>query len=390
MATANLPRQSPTLAAGVLQTWREISFRQWAWATGIAVVLILANTLGLLPPLLLIAPNVLGSQVPVWTMARSVAIVISALAAAYCFLLALSIAERDTARSRGRVWRYVAAGCAATGAAIVIDSAIYLLVPGIDPRRGWGAETNHLVGFAVWFGANIALSGGLVLAVYARFQSARIAREAFNSAELARVRATRELLAARLAAMQAQVEPQFLLGTLAQVEALYDRDPHAGDHMLEGLIAYLRAALPQLRSARSTMAQEMQLTESYLGVVQLRMGSRLTYTIDAEPGLDDNDFPPMVLLPLIDDALRRGLEPLSHGGTIAIRAGVEGGQVRVIVADDGLPRSGASDEDTGTRLLQDRLRALYGERARLELAANTPHGVIATIEVPRETTRPDR
>jgi hypothetical protein len=381
-------RQWQCLAVGVVEAWCGITLRQWAWTTGIALVLVLANMVGLLPPLLLISPQAAGT--PIWTAARTAAAMASGLASGYCFLLALGIAERDKSRSRGRAWRYVVAGCAATGAAVVIDSVIFLLMPNIDPRRWSGAEPSKLIGFAVWAAANIGLSGGLVLAVYARFQSARLARDAFNSAELERVGTTRELLAARLAAMQAQVEPQFLLGTLAQVEALYDRDLRAGDRMLEGLIAYLRAALPQLRSTQSTLAQEMRLAESYLAIVQLRMGSRLRYTVDAGPGLGENDFPPMLLLPLIDDALRSGLEPLPHGGTIAISASTDGGRARVRVADDGLPRTAGSAEGAGIGLLHDRLRALYGDRARLELSANVPQGAIATIEVPFESTRAHR
>jgi Histidine kinase len=380
-------RQWLCLTVRVLRAWRGITFRQWAWTTGIALVLTLAYALSMLPPILLITPNVIGVQPPAWTAARSVALVISGLATAYCFLLALSVAECDRARSRSRAWRYVVAGCAATGAGVLIESAMYLLVPSFAPRRGWGAETNHVIGFAVWSAANFGLTGGLVLAVYARFQSARFAREAFNMAELDRVGASRQVLASRLVAMQAQIEPQFLLGTLAQVEALYESYPQAGDRMLDGLIAYLRMALPQLRRARSTVARETQLAESYLRIVQLRMGSRLAYTVDVQSGVGENDFPPMLLLPLIDDALRNGFEPLPHGGTIAISAGATGNRVRVLVADDGLPRNASSAQGIGMGLLRDRLRGLYGDRAHLELAANTPHGVIATIEVPLATAR---
>jgi len=242
-----------------------------------------------------------------------------------------------------------------------------------------------MIGGAVWSAANLALSGGLVLAVYARFQSARFAREAFNSAELERLSATREVLASRLAAMQAQIEPQFLLGTLAHVEALYERDPQAGNQMLDGLISYLRAALPQLRSARSTLAQETRLAESYLRIVQLRMGSRLAYTVDVRPGLSENDFPPMLLLPLIDDALRSGLEPLPHGGTIRITTGADGDRAHVLVADDGLSRIAEAQRGASLATLQERLRGLYGDAAHLELTTNTPQGVIATIEVPLAT-----
>jgi hypothetical protein len=376
---------------GVFRAWSEITLRQWAWTTGIASILILAYALGVLPSILGMVPSAQEPQPPAWKGTQSVGLIISGLAAAYCFLLALNVAERASAQSRSLAWRYVVAGCAATGAAVVVESAMYLIVPSFASRP-WGLdeETKPVIRWAVWSAANFGLTGGLVLAVYARFRSARLAREAFNSAELERADAAREVLASRLAAMQAQIEPQFLLGTLAQVEALYERDPAAGDRMLDSLIAYLRAALPQLRSARSTVAREMQLAESYLRIVQLRMGSRLAYTVSVRPGLGENDFPPMLLLPLIDDALRSGLEPLPHGGTIAISSGADGDRVRVLVVDDGLPRMARSTQGAGMPLLEDRLRGLYGDQARLKIEANAPHGVVATIEVPLETARADR
>ena len=247
-----------------------------------------------------------------------------------------------------------------------------------------------MIGGALWSAANLALSGGLVLVVYARFQSARFAREAFNSAELERVAAGRAVLASRLAAMQARIEPSFLLGTLAQVEALYERDPQAGDRMLDGLIAYLHAVLPQLRGQRSTLEQEMNLVESYLRIVRIRMGSRLDYRFNVGSELGLCDFPPMMLLPLIDDALRNGLEPLPHGGTIIVTADAVGDRVRVRVSDDGLPRTPGSNDSLAITTLHERLSGLYSTTACLKLIANAPQGVIAAIEVPFDTARRHR
>ena len=384
-------RQWVTFTAGVLQAWREVTFRQWAWATGIALALTFGYVLGALPPLLSMTPNVFGPRPPPWRAAQYTGLVISGLAAAYCFLLALSVAERDSARWRGRASRYVAAGCAATGAAVVIEGTMCLLVPSLAPRSaGWSTETRQLIGFAIYSAANFGLSGGLVLGVYARFQSARVARQAFHSAELERMEASRAVLSSRLAAMQAQVEPQFLLGTLAQVDALYDRDPGSGARMLDGLIAYLRAALPQLRSEGSTLQREAQLAESYLRIVELRMGSRLEYAVDIRPGVANCEFPPMLLLPLIDDALRNGLEPLPHGGKLALTARRDHDRLRVSVVDDGLPRLDDLNGSSTVATLHERLRGFYDDTAKLELTANTPHGVIAMIEVPLETARAHR
>jgi hypothetical protein len=383
----------PRVLMVALLAWRAITLRRWVWTTAIALVLLLANMVGLLPPLLNAVPVVNAPPGPEWTMAKSVGAMVVFLAAAYCFLLAVGIAEFGARHRLPSARRYVAAALAASGAAIVIEVALYTLLPDLAPQRGTlplVLDTQRLLGRIAWSAANLGLTGGLALAVYVRFRSARLAREAFSAAELERVGASREVLASRLAAMQARIEPQFLLGTLAQVEALYERDPQAGDRMLDGLIAYLRAALPQLRSERSTLKQEVQLAESYLRVMQIRMGSRLDCRVDVRPELGDCDFPPMMLLPLIDDALRNGLEPLPHGGSIVITADVEGDRVRVRISDDGLSRTAASSDAYAMATLHERLRGLYGTTAHLELTTNAPQGVVAAIEVPHASARDHR
>jgi hypothetical protein len=372
--------------------WRAITSRQWAWTTAIALFLLLAYIVGLSPILVMRVTNLLGPPLPSWNMGQTIGMTICFIAAAYCFLLAIAIAERGRRDERTPVRRYVVAGIAAFAAAIFIENLLYLLAPGLAPRAGgWtpNPEMRQMFGRIAWTTTNFGLSGGLALAVYVRFRSARFARETLRAAEMERLAASREVLASRLAAMQARIEPQFLLGTLTQVEALYDRDPQGGDRMLDALIIYLRTALPQLRSERSTLAEEVRLAESYLRIVQLRMGSRLSYTVSLDAGLGDNAFPPMLLLPLVDDAIRTGLEPLAHGGTIEIGADVDGDRLRVRVADDGMPRATPSDERASIATLHERLRGLYGDAARLELA-NAPQGVVATIEVPLESARSDR
>jgi len=192
----------------------------------------------------------------------------------------------------------------------------------------------------------------------------------------------RQVLIARLAAMQAQVEPGFLLGTLAHVETTYDRDPAEGDAMLDHLIAYLRAALPQLRGEASTVAREALLAEAYLRIVKARMGSRLEFHFDVPSEVSAKTFPPMVLLPLIDSAIRNGLEPLPLGGTIHVRAKAEGERVHLHVRDDGIAERPDVADERGTRLLRDRLLGLYGEKAELGFASIDPRGTEATVAVP--------
>ena len=240
----------------------------------------------------------------------------------------------------------------------------------------------------MWSAANFGLIGGLALAVYVRFRSARLAREAFNAAEMERVGASREVLASRLAAMQARVEPGFLLGTLAQVEALYERDSQAGDRMLDGLITYLHAALPQLRSQRSTLKRRCNSPKATFASCRFEWAAGSTPD-RCGPDLGDCDFPPMMLLPLIEDALRNGIEPLPHGGTIAITADVTA--IAFAFESTTMDCRGRQPRTTARDIhAQERLRGLYGTTARLEVTANALQGVIATIEVPLETTRDHR
>ena len=377
------------LAMVALREWRAITFRQWAWTTAISLVFFVAHVVGVLPGVL----GLVGPPRAVWSVPKTVGLAVVYIGAGYCFLIAVRVAEAGTWHRLPPVRRYVAAGLAACVAASLLQILIYLLVPSIGPQPvGWNLalDARQLLGWFLWFVANLGLSGGLALAVYMRFRSARVAREAFNAAAMDRVNASRKVLASRLAAMQAQVEPRFLLGTLAQVEAMYERDPQAGDRMLDGLIAYLRAALPQLRSERSTLKQEVQLAESYLRIMQIRMGSRLELRIDVHPNLDDCNFPPMMLLPLVEDALRNGLEPLPHGGMIVITADVDRDRLRVRVADDGLPRMLCSEDCSAITTLQERLQGLYGSAGRLEVSAHLPQGVVANVEVPRESARNHR
>jgi hypothetical protein len=370
-------------ARNAFRAWRGITVRQWAWTACIALVILLANTAALLPPLLNAVPMLTGRQTKAVSVAGFAGGAAVVFVAAICFLLAVRIAEDGTSQRRAR--RYVAAGLAAWGVAVLLEIGLYVFIPSVAPTKGGMPlllDGDHLLGRIMWSAANIGLSGGLALAVYVRFQSARLAREAFNAAERDRVAASREVLASRLAAIQARIEPAFLLGTLGQVETLYDHDSIAGDRMLDGLIAYLHAALPQLRSQRSTLKQEARLVDSYLRIMQIRMGSRLEYRFDVAPELDECDFPPMVLLPLIDDALRNGLEPLPLGGTIVLGAHAGDGRTRVHIADDGLPRADSANDALVTATLRERLHGLYGNAARLELTANLPQGTLATIEVP--------
>jgi signal transduction histidine kinase len=198
----------------------------------------------------------------------------------------------------------------------------------------------------------------------------------------------RQLSEARMQAMQAQVEPHFLFNTLASVEHLIETDPPRASKMQRTLIQYLRAVLPQMRenSLVTNLGREVDMVKSYLDLLKMRMEERLTVEIDVPVGLRSAAFPPMMLQSMVENAIKHGLECKPEGGHLAVRAEIVDSRLRVTVADDGVGFGVMPSQGTGLGLsnIRERLQLLHGEAGKLHIAANSPSGVIATIEVPYE------
>jgi hypothetical protein len=207
---------------------------------------------------------------------------------------------------------------------------------------------------------------------------------ALRDAEAAIDRRGREETEQLLQLLRAQLEPHFLFNTLANVRRLYRTDLDAGSRAIGSLLTYLRAALPELRRETALLGAELDLVRSYLELFRLRMGRRLTYSIAAEPGLLDSEFPPMLLVTLVENAIKHGIEPTRNGGHVAVSARAHGGTLEVRVSDDGVGFGSAAASGTGLGLVNIRrqLATRYGGNARLDLAACAPHGVMASIALP--------
>jgi hypothetical protein len=196
----------------------------------------------------------------------------------------------------------------------------------------------------------------------------------------------RQLSEARMAAMQAQVEPHFLFNTLASVEHLIETDPPRASAMQRTLIQYLRAVIPQMRDANLTtsLGREVDMVTSYLDLLKMRMEERLTVELQVPEGLRSAAFPPMMLQSMVENAIKHGLETKPDGGHLAVTAEVVDTKLRVTVADNGVGFGVVPSKGTGLGLsnIRERLKLLHGEAGQLHIAANIPSGVIATIEVP--------
>jgi gas vesicle protein len=196
----------------------------------------------------------------------------------------------------------------------------------------------------------------------------------------------RQLTEARLTTMQAQVEPHFLFNTLASVDHLIEVAPGRASQMQKSLIQYLRAAMPHMRETTSNMGREAQLVTSYLEILKFRMEERLEFAVDVPPGLASAEIPPMMLLSLVENAIKHGLEPKPEGGRIDVKAEIAHGKLRVTVADTGLGYTPNNSPTRGTGVglanINERLAMLYPGQAQLAVTANKPQGTLCTIELP--------
>ena len=205
----------------------------------------------------------------------------------------------------------------------------------------------------------------------------------------------RQIVEAKLMALQAQVEPHFLYNTLANVQALTEVDPQKANEMTGHLIQYLRASLPKMRENISTVGQEIELVRAYLNILKMRMGARLDFGIDVAEDLLVLPFPPLMLPSLVENAIKHGLEPQREGGRVDVLAERVGtgddAMIRLIVKDTGRGFSDApvqAGSGVGLANVRERLVALFSGRAHLTLEANTPKGCIATIETPAKGAAP--
>jgi signal transduction histidine kinase len=222
----------------------------------------------------------------------------------------------------------------------------------------------------------------LLVAAFASVSRSRAAADAWHDEQLHSEQQAHELASARLQLLQAQVEPHFIFNALANVRRLLRTDPPAARGLLSDLRRYFEEALPALRSETSTLGREGELVRAYLAVHQVRMGARLQSEIDIPAALADHPVPSMMLLTLVENALKHGLQPLVDGGSISVSARADAGRITLTVADTGRGMGSGSGQGTGLANLRSRLKSIYGAAASLALAINEPCGVIATVSIP--------
>ena len=258
------------------------------------------------------------------------------------------------------------------------------------PRRGtvrtrevrWGDFLPQLA--LLWIVGSIILKATYKGRVQAEVKAAQ-ATEVAESEAL-----KRQVVEARMAAMQAQVEPHFLFNTLASIDHLIETDPARASTMQKNLIALLRASMPTMREnhpAAHNLGREMAVIKPYLAILKVRMEDRLQTEVDVPDGLLSADFPSMMIQSLVENAIKHGLEPKPEGGRLTLRAQIVHGKLAVTVTDTGLGFGKAATAGTGVGLtnIRERLQLLYGKRASMTVAENSPSGTAVTLTVPYQS-----
>ena len=231
-----------------------------------------------------------------------------------------------------------------------------------------------------WFRYGVQAALLTLMAEFHRLELRNV--QAMNAAEIDRLALDREMAEARLQVMQAQIEPHFLFNTLANVRRLYQTDIPTGGRMMDNLMRYLEVALPRMRQSQSSVDREVGLVEAYLGVQAVRMGRRLAFELDIPPALRALSLPPMMLLTLVENAIKHGLNPLPEGGRIVVSAQRDGEFLTLQVRDDGRGFRESSGAGTGLANIRSRLALLHAEAATLSLTENAERGVTSTLVLP--------
>ncbi|MFT4243414.1 MAG: histidine kinase [Acidovorax sp.] len=257
-----------------------------------------------------------------------------------------------------------------------------------DPLGAWLTGTGSIRSTRDdQIGLVITITAGSVASFYFHMRGRAAVLEASRAA------AERDTTEARLMLLQSQLEPHMLFNTLAALRALIAVDPPRAEAMLDRMVDFLRATLSASRTPLHPLSAEFARLADYLELMALRMGPRLAYTLDLPPDLADAPVPPLLLQPLVENAIRHGLEPHLAGGRIDVSAQqLPDGRIRLTVADTGADYDGNKPPRTGHGFglaqVRERLANRYGSAAALEIGAGSAGGTSASIVFPLEESPP--
>jgi sensor histidine kinase YesM len=265
-------------------------------------------------------------------------------------------------------------------AAIVVGTTLGVIISGLGAEKFLESSTT------LFRTLTLGLLFGFIITFFFISREKITASETLAKEEkIRRLESEKAMAQAQVRQLQAQIEPHFLFNTLSNVLSMLDTEPQKGKAMLTDFIQYLRMSLMKIREEMTTIGMEMDMLRAYLDVCKVRMGDRLRYTIDLPEHMPQIPLPPMLLQPLVENAIKHGLEPKIDGGDIAIRVSDNHDTIQIQIQDSGLGFAANGQNGMGITNIKERLKSLYDDRARLVLKDAKPSGVTATLEVPHDS-----
>jgi hypothetical protein len=272
---------------------------------------------------------------------------------------------------------------AASGALAVLLPATHALIE-LELHRlaGGGHAPAHLGSFLSYHLFHGLLTFCVLYAVALVIEAERVGR----ARELREAQLQEEVSRAQLDALRMQLQPHFLFNTLNSAAALVEDDVAGGQRMIARLSDFLRATLTTAEHRDVPLRDELRLLDTYVQIEQIRFGDRLRVVYDVGAEAEEALVPNLILQPLVENAIRHGIQPSLHGGTVTVRARRDGASLVLEVVDDGvgLDVAGGGARGTGTGLANTelRLRRRYGSAASLEVRRQAPSGTAVVQRLP--------
>lgn len=261
------------------------------------------------------------------------------------------------------------------------DAVLAFEIPGSEPMSlSFGSRIDG----RAYMSRQLRLAQTTALQLAAQYE--RVIRDEFERQQLIRQHELRELTSrAQIRALQAQIRPHFLFNTLNVLSNLIHSDPRKAEDLTEELATVFRYTLDATRTEWVPLEDELRFVTSYLRIEKARFEGRLGYVIELEPKAKSVRIPPMILQPLVENAVRHGIASRIEGGTVRLSAKSAAGQLVLVVEDSG---SGLKTEDNsdrpgiGLKNVRDRLKHIYRDEAMLQLSAVEPIGTRVTLTLP--------
>ncbi|HCG6516816.1 TPA: sensor histidine kinase [Vibrio parahaemolyticus] len=258
------------------------------------------------------------------------------------------------------------------------------LLFGVINAQFWLGEYFGISGMLPVLLMGLLFSGMCYFYFHSREKEA-IAQRELESIKRENAEQERALLLSQLKQMQSQIEPHFLFNTLANISALMSQDVDKAKQMLDQLTALLRATLKSSREEHTTVENEITLIDAYLGIQKIRLGERLSYTIEVQEGLGNTELPPMMLQPLVENAIIHGIEPKREGGEVQLLIKQEKQLLQIEVKDTGVGLSHVSNHSgsgIGLSNLKQRMDALFAGKGQVSISESSEGGVCVRLSWP--------